>query len=78
MYICIATWSNMPDFRILNPDSLILDPYQLTLWISKELFLICTWGESLKTLALSTKLVNNKPVLQSKLDTFSDKPQKLT
>lgn len=35
IYIRIATWSKMPDSRILNPDSLILDPYQIPMDIKR-------------------------------------------
>lgn len=68
----IATWSKIPHSRILNSDSLTLDPYQVTL--SKEHFLICTCGERLKALTLNREPVDNKLALQCKLNTFSDTP----
>lgn len=69
----IATWSKDTKFsRIRNSDSFTLDPYQVTL--SNECFQICTQGERLKTLTLNREPVDNKPVLQSKLNTSSDAP----
>lgn len=70
--MCIATWSKMLLSRILNFDSLILEPHQITL--TNEHFLICTWGERLKTLSLNREPGDNKPVLQSKLNACSDAP----
>lgn len=69
----------MPDSRILNPSSLILDLHETTLWISQELFLICSWVKSLKTLPSSIIPVNKKSVLKSKLDLLcNDKPWRLS
>lgn len=69
--MCIATWSKMPHSRIINSDS--LNNRSIPSKSIKRAFPDLYLGR-LKTLALNRELVENKPVLQSKLDTFSDTP----